>query len=186
LLPGLPLIAAMVLFVPYRRARLFSFLDPWNDAQGTGYQLVQSLLALGSGGFWGKGSGQSTMKMHYLPESETDFIFSIFGEEMGFLGSIVLLALFFALTFRSYRIAMRSGQWYGTLLAAGVSLMLGLQVLINLGVVTGLLPTKGIPLPFVSSGGSSLVVTLAAVGLVLNVSRGAHKPALAAAPRRGR
>jgi cell division protein FtsW len=166
-----PVVYLAIFAVPYRRQRFFSFLDPWKDAQGAGYQLVQSLMAIGSGGFWGRGSGESAIKMHYLPESQTDFVFSIFSEELGFVGAAVLLTLFLVLVHRCFRASLRASNSFDSLLAAGVGLLLGGQALINLGVVSGLLPTKGIPLPFISFGGSSLVVTLAAVGLVLNVSR---------------
>jgi cell division protein FtsW len=180
----LPVVGTAVLAVPYRRQRLFAFLDPWHDAQGAGYQLVQSLLALGSGGFWGKGSGESTIKMYYMPESQTDFIFPIFGEEFGFWGTSLLVAIFFVLTYRCFQIAREATHSFHALTAAGVGLLLGGQVLINLGVVTGLLPTKGMPLPFVSFGGSSLLVMFTAIGLVLNVSRrNAGGPS---APFRGR
>ncbi len=182
----LPVVSALVLAVPYRRLRLLAFLDPWRDAQGTGYQLVQSLLAIGSGGFWGKGSGESTIKMHYMPESQTDFIFPIFGEEFGFVGSALLTSVFFYLTYRCFRAALRAPHWFQALLAAGISLWLGGQVLINLGVVTGLLPTKGMPLPFISFGGSSILVLLTAIGLVLNVSRQVGPPVIAVGPVRRR
>lgn len=171
----LPLVSAAVLAVPYRRQRLLAFLDPWSDSRGAGYQLVQSLLAIGSGGFWGKGSGESTVKMFYMPESQTDFIFPIFGEEFGFVGAALLTFVFLALTYRVLQIARRANGAFDGLLAAGVGLLLGGQVLINLGVVTGLLPTKGMPLPFVSFGGSSLLALMIGVGLVLNVARRARE-----------
>lgn len=170
-LSAAPLVGYALFAVPYRRQRLFAFLDPWKDAQGTGYQLVQSLMAIGSGGFWGRGSGESTIKLHYLPEAQTDFIFAILSEELGFIGSAALICIFFYLVHRCFRVALQASHWFESLLAAGVSLLLGVQAMINLGVVTGLLPTKGIPLPFISFGGSSMLVTMAAVGLVLNVSR---------------
>ncbi len=183
---ALPLVYFAVFRVAYRRQRILAFLDPWSDAQGAGYQLVQSFLALGSGGFWGRGSGESTIKMHYLPESQTDFIFSILGEELGFLGTAALTCIFLFLAHRCFRVALRASHWFETLLAAGVSLLLSGQVLINLGVVTGLLPTKGIPLPFISFGGSSLLVTLTAVGLVLNVSRRSQGAGVLQQPRAAR
>jgi cell division protein FtsW len=170
-LAAAPLLAYALLSVPYRRQRLLAFLDPWKDAQGTGYQLVQSLMAIGSGGFWGRGSGESTIKLHYLPEAQTDFVFSILSEELGFIGAAAMICIFFYLVHRCFRVALQASHWFETLVAAGVSLWLGTQALMNLGVVTGLLPTKGIPLPFISFGGSSMLVTMAAVGLVLNVSR---------------
>lgn len=185
-LAAVPLLYMAVFQVAYRRERFFSFLDPWKDAKGSGYQLVQSLLALGSGGFWGKGSGESTIKMYYMPESQTDFIFPIFGEEFGFLGTSLLTAAYFYLSFSCFRVAFRAVHWFHALLAAGVGMILGGQVLINLGVVTGLLPTKGIPLPFLSFGGSSMLVLLTAIGLVLNVSRQPGHPVILANPAKRR
>ena len=173
-IPGL----FLALSVPYRRQRLLAFLDPWKESQGVGYQLVQSLMALGSGGFWGKGSGESTIKMYYMPESQTDFIFPIFGEEFGFLGTSLLTTAYFVLTYLCFRVAFRATHWFHALLAAGVALTIGGQGLLNLGVVTGLLPTKGIPLPFLSFGGSSLLVLMTSIGLVLNVSRHRGTPVL--------
>jgi cell division protein FtsW len=174
----LPIVAVSIFCTPYRRERLLTFLDPWGASQGVGYQLVQSLLALGSGGFLGQGPGESTIKMHYLPEAQTDFVFPIFGEEFGFLGTATLTCAFFYLTWRCFWVASHGTHWFSVMVAAGVSLLLGGQVLLNLGVVTGLLPTKGIPLPFISFGGSSLVVILTAIGLVLNVSRERGTPVL--------
>lgn len=182
----LPVIYMAVFHVAYRRQRFFAFLDPWKDAKGAGYQLVQSLMALGSGGFWGKGSGESTIKMYYMPESQTDFIFPIFGEEFGFVGTSILTMAYFYLSFSCFRVAFRAVHWFHALVAAGVGMILGGQVLINLGVVTGLLPTKGIPLPFISFGGSSMLVLLTAIGLVLNVSRQPGPPVILANPARRR
>lgn len=177
-LAGIPFLYAAVFMVPYRRQRFFAFLDPWKDAQGAGYQLVQSLLALGSGGFWGKGSGESTIKLLYLPEAQTDFIFPIVGEEFGFVGAALLTILFFLMVHRCFLVARKATTWFHLLVAGGVGLWLGGQVVINLGVVTGLLPTKGIPLPLISFGGSSLIVLLTAIGLVLNVSRARGTPVM--------
>lgn len=185
-LGALPFLYLAVFHVAYRRERVFAFLNPWKDAKGAGYQLVQSLLALGSGGFWGKGSGESTIKMYYMPESQTDFIFPIFGEEFGFLGTSILTLAYFYLSYSCFRVAFRAVHWFQALAAAGVGMLLGGQVLINLGVVTGLLPTKGIPLPFLSFGGSSMVVLLTAIGLVLNVSRQPGTPVLLAPPTKSR
>jgi cell division protein FtsW len=182
----LPLLYLAVFHVAYRRERFFAFLNPWKDAKGAGYQLVQSLLALGSGGFWGKGSGESTIKMYYMPESQTDFIFPIFGEEFGFVGTSLLTVAYFYLSYSCFRVAFRAVHWFHALVAEGVGLLLGGQVLINLGVVTGLLPTKGIPLPFLSFGGSSMVVLLTAIGLVLNVSRQPGASVILAPPAKRR
>ncbi len=186
----LALLAAPVLYyevfhVAYRRSRILAFLDPWRNAQGSAYQLVQSFLAIGSGGFLGRGSGESAIKLHYLPEAQTDFIFAIIGEEFGLIGTSLICILFFSLAWRCFWIATHASNWFETCLAAGVSFLLGGQALINLGVVTGLLPTKGIPLPFISFGGSSLVLTLLSVGLLLNVSRRMGGPSLPRARRRG-
>jgi cell division protein FtsW len=178
-LASLPLLYFQIFRVPYRRQRVLAFLDPWSDTQGAAYQLVQSFLALGSGGFWGRGAGESLMKMHYLPESQTDFVFSILGEELGFIGAGSLIAVFALLVYRGFRIAARASNWFEWLLASGISLLLGGQVLINLGVVTGLLPTKGIPLPLISFGGSSLAITLVSIGLLMNVSQRTSSDVLA-------
>jgi cell division protein FtsW len=184
-LAAAPVLYFAVFHVAYRRQRFLAFLDPWAHAQGAGYQLVESLLALGSGGFFGKGVGASTIKMHYMPESQTDFIFPIFAEEFGFVGALLLTGLFFMLAHRCLRAGLRATHWFHALLAMGVGLLLGGQVLVNLGVVTGLLPTKGMPLPFISFGGSSTVVMLAAVGLVMNVTRQRGTPILGTGGREG-
>jgi cell division protein FtsW len=155
----------------YRRTRLFSFLDPWADPQHTGYQVVQSLIALGSGHLFGVGLGASRQKWLYVPNAHTDFIFSIMGEELGLIGEIVVLALFGVLVFAGIRIAMRAPDPFGRLLAAGITGWLGLQALINLGAVTGLLPITGVPLPFISFGGSSLIVSLFAAGVLWSIGR---------------
>jgi cell division protein FtsW len=157
---------------PYRLKRLTSFLDPWEDAQGSGFQLVQSFIALGSGGLTGVGLGSSKQKLSYLPESHTDFIFSIIGEEFGFIGVLVVIALFLLLFIKGISIANRAKDGFVYYLATGLSLMISLQALINFAVATGLVPTKGLPLPFVSYGGSALLVNLAAIGILLNISRG--------------
>ncbi|MEW6585187.1 MAG: putative lipid II flippase FtsW [Nitrospirota bacterium] len=157
---------------PYRLRRITSFLNPWDDAQGSGFQLVQSFIALGSGGLTGVGIGSSRQKLAYLPESHTDFIFSIIGEEFGFLGVISVIALFLILFIKGISIASRAKNQFVYYLATGLSLMIALQALINFAVATGMVPTKGLPLPFISYGGSSLLVNMAAVGVLLNISRG--------------
>lgn len=156
---------------PYRRRRLAQFLNPWSDPQGSGYQLVQSLIAVGSGGWAGKGLGSSGIKLMYLPTPHTDFIFPIVAEELGLAGSALLLGLFTALTLRGMRIARAAPNLFGTLLAAGITMTLALQAFFNVAMSVGLLPTKGVPLPFFSFGGSSLLVTLAGAGILLNISR---------------
>src|SRR5262249_47774278 len=147
----------------YRRDRFLSFLHPWQDRSNTGYQLIQSLLGLGSGGIFGVGLGASRAKWSYVPNAHTDFIFSILGEELGLLGELVVLGLFVTLIYSGFRIAARVNDTFGRLLATGIVAWLALQTLINLGAVTGILPVTGVPLPFLSFGGSSLIVTLAAV-----------------------
>ena len=155
----------------YRRARLFSFLDPWKDAGNTGYQVAQSLVALGSGHVTGVGLGASRAKWGFLPNAHTDFIFAIIGEELGLIGTVLVVALFVAFTYLAVQAAIRAPDRFGSLLAAGVTGWVAGQALINMGAVTGRLPVTGVPLPFVSFGGSSLVVTLAAVGVLVNVAR---------------
>src|SRR5207253_2225487 len=148
-----------------------SFLHPFNDPMNTGYQVVQSLIGLGSGGLFGVGLGASRQKWMWIPNAHTDFIFSILGEELGLIGELVVLLLFGLLIYAGIRIAVRSQDPFGRLLSAGIAGWLGLQTLVNLGTVTGLLPVTGVPLPLVSFGGSSLVVTLAAIGILVNIGR---------------
>jgi len=162
---------ALVFSADYRRVRFLSFLNPWADATNSGYQLVQSLIALGSGGWMGVGLGASRQKWMYVPNAHTDFIFSIIGEELGLLGELAVLVAFGALICGGIRVAMKAPDVFGRLLAAGIVSWLGIQALVNLGAVTGLLPITGVPLPFLSYGGSSLVVSLAAVGILLNIAR---------------
>ncbi len=169
---------ALIMGEGYRRARFLSFLHPWADPRNTGYQIVQSLIALGSGHVFGVGLGASRQKWMYVPNAHTDFIFSILGEELGLIGELVVLALFGALVYAGIRIALRAPDAFGRLLAGGITAWLGLQALVNLGAVTGLLPITGVPLPFVSFGGSSLIVSLGAVGVLLSIGRAA----LAAGP----
>jgi cell division protein FtsW len=163
--------AGLIMSADYRRVRFLAFLHPWADVKNTGYQLAQSLYALGSGGWFGVGLGASRQKWQYVPNAHTDFIFSILGEELGLLGEIVVLVAFGALIFAGIRIAANAKDVFGRLLAAGIVSWFGLQTLINLGAVTGLLPVTGVPLPFLSYGGSSLVVSLAAVGVLVSIAR---------------
>ncbi len=165
-------IVYLLMMEPYRFRRIISFLDPWKDPQGSGFQLVQSFIALGSGGITGVGLGSSKQKLSYLPESHTDFIFSIIGEEFGFIGLLVIMTLFLLLFIKGISIAHKAKDEFVYYLATGLSLMIALQALINFSVATGLLPTKGLPLPFISYGGSALLVNMAAVGMLLNISRG--------------
>jgi cell division protein FtsW len=163
--------AGLIMSADYRRVRFLAFLHPWADAKSAGYQVVQSLIALGSGGWMGVGLGASRQKWQYVPNAHTDFIFSILGEELGLFGEIVVLVAFGTLIFAGIRIATRTSDVFGRLLAAGIVSWFGLQTLINLGAVTGLLPVTGVPLPFLSYGGSSLVVSLAAVGVLVSIAR---------------
>lgn len=168
---ALPGFYFLVMRVPYRWARIATFLDPWQDPQGAGFQLTQSQIAFGSGGLWGVGIGHSIQKLFYLPAAHTDFVFSIIGEEMGFLGAFTVILLFCAFIWQGARIAKRVKDPFGYYLACGIVLILGLQAVINFGVTIGALPTKGLPLPFISYGGSALVVNMMLVGLLLNISR---------------
>jgi cell division protein FtsW len=165
---GLVLVAAW--FEPYRRARLLSFLNPWSDVQGDGYQPVQAMLALGSGGIFGEGLGQSVSKANYLPEAHTDMIFAIIGEELGLVGTTALIAAYAAFAYAGFRVALACRDPFGKRLAAGITTLVCGQALINLAAVMGAAPLTGITLPFVSYGGSSLVVGLAAVGILLNIA----------------
>lgn len=155
----------------YRWSRFLSFLNPWSDPQGSGYQVIQSLIALGSGGPFGVGLGASRQKWLYVPNAHTDFIYAIIGEELGLAGMLVVLALFGVLVYAGIRIALQAPDAFGRMLAAGITGWLGVQALINLGAVTGLLPITGVPLPFVSFGGSSLVASLLGVGVLVAVAR---------------
>ena len=156
---------------PYRLRRIISFLNPWEDPRGSGFQLVQSFIALGSGGLTGIGIGSSKQKLSYLPESHTDFIFSIIGEEFGFIGVSVIMMLFLVLFIKGISIANKAKDQFVYYLAVGISMMISLQALINFAVATGMVPTKGLPLPFVSYGGSSLLVNMAAIGILLNIHK---------------
>ncbi len=156
---------------PYRLKRITSFLDPWKDAKGSGFQLVQSFIALGSGGLTGVGLGKSRQKLDFLPEVHTDFIFSMIGEELGFIVATIVVVLFAVIFLRGVSIANRAKSDFVYYLSYGLSMMLAFQALVNFSVVTGLLPTKGLPLPFISYGGSSLFVNMIAVGILINVSR---------------
>jgi cell division protein FtsW len=164
-------VVVYLLMEPYRLKRIITFLDPWKDPQGAGFQLTQSFIAFGSGGLQGVGLGESKQKLAFLPEVHTDFIFSLIGEELGFIGAAIVVTLFLLLFFRGFMIARKTEEPFAYYLAAGISLMIAIQAIVNFAVVTGLAPTKGLPLPFISYGGSSLVISLIAVGLLLNVSR---------------
>ncbi|HSW63823.1 MAG TPA: putative lipid II flippase FtsW [Dissulfurispiraceae bacterium] len=158
---------------PYRWKRVAAFLDPWKDPQGSGFQLVQSFIALGSGGLIGVGLGESKQKLAFLPEVHTDFIFSLIGEELGFFGATIVVALFFVFFLQAVNIARKREDRFAHYLAFGIAIMIAVQAVINFAVVTGMVPTKGLPLPFISYGGSSLVVNMFAVGMLLNISKNA-------------
>lgn len=168
---AVPVLGYAIWSEPYRRDRFLAFLNPWADPLGDGFHIIQSLYALGSGGLFGLGLGQSRQKLFYLPERHTDFIFAILGEELGFIGTIFVLTLFFFFAWRGYKIAITAPDTFGSLLAAGITTMITLQAVINIGVVTGSLPITGIPLPFISFGGSSLIPILSGVGILLNISK---------------
>lgn len=167
----LPLVAVEIIRKPYRLKRVQNFLASWWDIQSGSYQLNQSILALGNGGFFGKGLGQSQMKLNYLPEPHTDFIFPIIGEELGFIGSLFVIVLFLLFAWRGLQIARHSDDLFGQLLALGITWVIGFQAVLNMGVASGVLPTKGLPLPFVSFGGTSLLLNMACVGILLSISR---------------
>jgi cell division protein FtsW len=169
----------MIKLEPYRANRLGAFFNPWADSLNTGFQSVQSVIALGSGGIFGVGLGQSVQKYQWLPEAHTDFIFAIIGEEVGLIGTVFVVLLFCLLAWRGYRAALRSPDRFGLLVATGITSWITFQAFVNIAAVTVTLPTTGIPLPFISFGGSSLTITLAAVGLLLNISAQGVKPVLA-------
>ena len=163
-------VLAAIWLEPYRRARVFSFLDPWSDPQGAGFQTVQAMIALGSGGLFGVGLGESVQKIYYLPEASTDMIFAIVGEELGLVGAVAVIAAFAVFAYAGFNIALRCRDPFGKRLAAALTALVCGQAALNLSAVMGLAPLTGIPLPFVSYGGSSLVVALASVGVLLNIA----------------
>jgi len=174
---ALPMLYLLITQVSYRQARLMAFVDPGSDPQGAGFQLLQSLIAVGSGGFTGVGLMESKQKLFYLPEAHTDFIYAVICEELGFLGAVIVITLFAVYGWRGLRAAFSAPDGFGRLLALGITAMVLFQALINFAVVLGMVPTKGIPLPFVSYGGSSLLVMLLATGVLLNISQQAREPA---------
>jgi cell division protein FtsW len=171
-----PLVIYVILKNKMRLERVTTFLDPWKYAQESGYQLVHSLYAIGSGGFLGLGIGKSREKLFYLPDSHTDFIFSILAEEVGFIGVLIVFSLFAILIIRGLIISLRAQDNFGAYLAVGLTSLIGLQAAINLAVVSGLMPTKGLSLPFLSYGGSSLLVNMVAIGILLNISSQSRQP----------
>ncbi len=172
---GVPAIVALVAFSPYRLQRVITFLDPWKDATGDGWQVIQSLYAIGSGGLFGAGLGESKQKFLYIPEPHNDFIFSILGEELGFIGCAVVLILFAIFIWRGVLIAMKAPDMFGSLLAIGITALVGIQVIINVAVVTSSMPATGMPLPFFSYGGTALFILLCEMGVLLNISRASAK-----------
>lgn len=169
-LVALPGICYLVLSKAYRMRRITAFLDPWQDPTDAGFQIIQSWLALGTGGIFGQGLGEGKQKLFYLPEAHTDFILSVCGEELGFVGVIVIASMFLLLVQRSIRVAIAAQDNFGRFLAFGIAVLLGFEAFVNMAVVTGMLPTKGLALPFLSYGGSSLIISLCSIGILLNVS----------------
>ena len=169
-LAAMPVIAYLIMAKDFRVQRMKAFLDPWKEYDGSGFQLVQSYVAFGDGGLFGTGLGAGKSKLFFLPESHTDFILSVIGEEMGFVGVAIVLALFGVLIVKGMKVSAAAPDSFGAILGAGLTLMIGLQALINCMVVLGLLPTKGLPLPFISYGGSSLLTSMIAAGILMNVA----------------
>lgn len=167
----LPLVYFSIFNVPYRRKRILAYLNPWADARGTGFQIIQSYLALGLGGLWGVGLGQSKQKLLYLPAAQTDFIFSIIGEELGFIGTSSVVVLFMLLLWQGIKVSLRSTDTFIKLLSFGIVVTIVLSAFVHIAVVCGAVPTKGLPLPFISYGGSSLIFNMMGVGLLLNSAR---------------
>lgn len=167
---ALPVVAMLVAGTGYRRRRILAFLNPWSDQYGSGYQIIQSFLAFNEGGWLGRGLGQGQQKLFYLPEAHTDFIFSVIGEELGLVGVLFIVGLFCFFCYRGLQIALGAPDLLGRYLAIGCTILIGLEAVLNMGVVMGMLPTKGLTLPFISYGGSSLIMSLAAVGILLNIS----------------
>lgn len=174
MLLALPALYVVLMQADYRRRRLLIFLDPWSDPLGDGFQIIQSLIAVGTGGVFGRGLMQGVQKLFYLPEPQTDFIYSVISEELGLIGATVVLLCFCVIAWRGMRAALRAPDGFGAFLALGITMMLALQAFVNMSMVLGLLPTKGIPLPLVSYGGSSLLINLLAVGVLLNISQHAE------------
>ncbi len=170
-LVALPTLAVILWMEPYRRGRVFAFLNPWDDPIGGGYQLIQSLIAVGTGGVFGRGLMDGVQKLGYLPYPYTDFIYAVIAEETGLIGSTIILFCFVVVVWRGLHVTRYAPDRFGALLALGLTIMIGLQAYINMSVVLGLVPTKGIPLPFVSAGGSSLMISLLGMGILLNVSQ---------------
>jgi len=176
LLGSVPLLSVLILSAPYRRARIMAFLNPWADPKGTGFQIIQSQIALGSGSIFGNGLGHSRQKLFYLPAAHTDFIFSIIGEEMGLLGTLGVILLFIIFIYYGVKVIKNAPDKFGYFLALGLVSMICFRAIINIGVSCGLLPTKGLPLPFISYGGSSFIFDLVSVGILMNIARTGEYP----------
>ena len=172
-----PALAFVAISAPYRLRRLTAFLDPWSDPQGDGFQAIQSMVAVGTGGIMGRGLGESVQKLFYIPEPHTDFIYAVVAEELGLIGATFVLMAFCVIAWRGLRVVSRAPDRFGAFLAIGVTIMIAAQAFGNISVVLGLLPTKGIALPFVSAGGSSLIINMAAMGILLNISQQASAEA---------
>ena len=170
-LTALPAMVGLIALKPYRMRRILAYLNPWADPEGSGFQLIQSLVALGSGGLFGVGLGESRQKLFYLPAAHTDFIFSVIGEELGFVGATVVLILLGLLFWYGIRLALAAPDGFGLLVGLGIVMLLALETLVHVGVATGAIPTKGLPLPFISYGGSSLIANLISISVLLNVAR---------------
>ena len=176
LLVSLPAFYFVVMATEYRRQRVLAFLDPWNDPLGSGFQMIQSMIAVGPGGVFGRGLMGGVQKLFYLPEPYTDFIFAVIGEELGLIGATLIVLCFGVIAWRGFRAAALAPDRFGAFLAIGLTAMIGFQAFFNISVVLGLAPTKGIPLPFVSAGGSSLLINLVGMAMLLNVSQHASSP----------
>jgi cell division protein FtsW len=170
-LAALPVLYVVLVSAPYRRRRLLAFWDPWADPLGDGFQIIQSLIAVGTGGVFGRGLMAGVQKLFYLPEPHTDFIFAVISEELGLIGATGILLCFCIIAWRGLRIAMRAEDPFGSFVALGLTTMIAVQAFVNMSVVLGLMPTKGIPLPLVSNGGSSLLISLLGMGILLNISQ---------------
>jgi len=170
-LAALPALYLLIWTSAYRRKRVLAFMDPWADPLGDGFQMIQSMIAVGTGGIFGRGLMGGVQKLFYLPEPHNDFIYAVISEELGLLGAMVVLACFCVITWRGLRTSLRAPDRFGAFLALGLTTMVAFQAFFNISVVLGLLPTKGIPLPFVSYGGSSLLINLVGMGILLNVSQ---------------
>jgi cell division protein FtsW len=167
---ALPAVYMLIMTSSYRSKRLLCFLDPWKDAQGCGFQLVQSFIAFGNGKFLGLGLGGSRQKLYFLPEAHTDFIFSMIGEELGLVGAVVVLSIFVWLFVKGFQVSARTSEPFSYFLTLGLTMLIGVQAIINIAVSTGLMPTKGLPLPFISYGGSALLTNMAAMGILMNIA----------------